>query len=152
MIPGLGSFVDMLESLFGRSYVITGFIPVLIPALLGLLLFGLGMAVSFTRQATDTASGFSTDPTDRLYKMVRAKKVIMRTRTEMLDLVVVEGKAKGIIARNLITGEIQRYAADAVVLATGGYSRVFRLSTLAIGCNGSAIWKAHKRGAPPIAA
>jgi succinate dehydrogenase / fumarate reductase flavoprotein subunit len=83
----------------------------------------------------------------QLYKMVRAKKVIMHTRTEMLDLVIVNGKAKGIIARNLITGEIQRYAADAVVLATGGYSRVFRLSTLAIGCNGSAIWKAHKRGA-----
>jgi succinate dehydrogenase / fumarate reductase flavoprotein subunit len=83
----------------------------------------------------------------QLYKMIRAKKVTMHTRTEMLDLVLVDGKAKGIIARNLVTGEIQRYAADAVVLATGGYSRVFRLSTLAIGCNGSAIWKAHKRGA-----
>jgi len=83
----------------------------------------------------------------QLYKMIRAKKVTMHTRTEMLDLVVVNGKAKGIIARNLVTGEIERYAADAVVLATGGYSRVFRLSTLAIGCNGSAIWKAHKRGA-----
>jgi succinate dehydrogenase / fumarate reductase flavoprotein subunit len=83
----------------------------------------------------------------QLYKMIRAKKVTMHTRTEMMDLVLVDGKAKGIIARNLVTGEIQRYAADAVVLATGGYSRVFRLSTLAIGCNGSAIWKAHKRGA-----
>ncbi len=83
----------------------------------------------------------------QLYKMIRARKVTMRPRTEMLDLVVVDGKAKGIIARNLVTGEIQRYAADAVVLATGGYSRVFRLSTLAIGCNGSALWKAHKRGA-----
>ncbi|NNK20019.1 MAG: fumarate reductase/succinate dehydrogenase flavoprotein subunit [Flavobacteriaceae bacterium] len=83
----------------------------------------------------------------QLYKMIRAKKVTMHTRTEMLDLVVVDGKAKGIIARNLVSGEIERYAADAVVLATGGYSRVFRLSTLAIGCNGSAIWKAHKRGA-----
>ncbi|MDP0971436.1 FAD-binding protein, partial [Klebsiella pneumoniae] len=61
--------------------------------------------------------------------------------------VVIDGKAKGIIARDLVSGEIKRYAADAVVLATGGYSRVFRLSTLAIGCNGSAIWKAHKRGA-----
>ena len=83
----------------------------------------------------------------QLYKMVRAKKVTMFPRTEMLDLVVVDGKAKGIIARNLVTGEINRYSADAVVLATGGYSRVFRLSTLAIGCNGSALWKAHKRGA-----
>nr|WP_154640227.1 fumarate reductase/succinate dehydrogenase flavoprotein subunit [Lewinella sp. W8] len=83
----------------------------------------------------------------QLYKMIRAEKVTMHTRTEMLDLVLVDGKARGIIARNLVTGEIQRYAADAVVLATGGYSRVFRLSTLAIGCNGSAIWKAHKRGA-----
>lgn len=83
----------------------------------------------------------------QLYKMIRAKKVTMHTRTEMLDLVVVDGKAKGVIARDLVTGTIQRYAADAVVLATGGYSRVFRLSTLAIGCNGSAIWKAHQRGA-----
>lgn len=83
----------------------------------------------------------------QLYKMVRAKKVEMLTRTEMLDLVVVDGKAKGIIARDLVTGALKRYAADAVVLATGGYSRVFRLSTLAIGCNGSAIWKAHQRGA-----
>ncbi len=83
----------------------------------------------------------------QLYKMIRARKVTMHTRTEMLDLVVVDGKAKGIIARNLVTGAIERYAADAAVLATGGYSRVFRLSTLAIGCNGSAIWKAHKKGA-----
>ena len=83
----------------------------------------------------------------QLYKMVRAKKVQMLTRHEMLDLVVIEGKAKGIIARDLITGELKRFAADAVVLATGGYSRVFRLSTLAIGCNGSAIWKAHRKGA-----
>ncbi len=83
----------------------------------------------------------------QLSKMVRAKKVAMFPRTEMLDLVVVDGKAKGIIARDLVSGEIKRFAADAVVLATGGESRVFRLSTLAIGCNGSAIWKAHKRGA-----
>lgn len=83
----------------------------------------------------------------QLYKMVRAKKVEMLPRHEMLDLVVIDGKAKGIIARDLVSGDIKRYAADAVVLATGGYSRVFRLSTLAIGCNGSAIWKAHKRGA-----
>jgi succinate dehydrogenase / fumarate reductase flavoprotein subunit len=83
----------------------------------------------------------------QLYKMVRTKKVTMFPRTEMLDLVVVDGKAKGIIARDLVSGAIKRFAADAVVLATGGYSRVFRLSTLAIGCNGSALWRAHKRGA-----
>lgn len=83
----------------------------------------------------------------QLSKMVRAKKVTMFPRTEMLDLVVVDGKAKGIVVRDLVSGKIKSYAADAVVLATGGYSRVFRLSTLAIGCNGSAIWKAHKRGA-----
>ncbi len=83
----------------------------------------------------------------QLYKMVRAKKVTMHARSEMMDLVLIDGKAKGIIVRNLVTGELERYAADAVVLATGGYSRVFRLSTLAIGCNGSAIWKAHQKGA-----
>ncbi len=83
----------------------------------------------------------------QLSKMVRKKKVTMFPRHEMLDLVVVEGKAKGIIARDLVSGQLKRFAADAVVLATGGYARVFRLSTLAIGCNGSAIWKAHKKGA-----
>ena len=71
----------------------------------------------------------------------------MRTRSEMLDLVTENNKAKGIIVRNLVTGELTKHAAHAVVLATGGYSRVFRLSTLAMACNGSAIWKAHKKGA-----
>ncbi len=83
----------------------------------------------------------------QLYKMVHAGKVEMLPRHEMLDLVVIDGRAKGIIARDLVSGQLKRLTADAVVLATGGYSRVFRLSTLAIGCNGSAIWKAHKRGA-----
>lgn len=83
----------------------------------------------------------------QLYKMVRAKKVSMYPRSEMMDLVVIDGKAKGIIVRDLVTGTLKRFVADAVVLATGGYSRVFRLSTLAIGCNGSALWKAHKKGA-----
>lgn len=83
----------------------------------------------------------------QLYKMIAAGKVRMHTRSEMMDLVLVDGKAKGIIVRDLVSGELKRFAADAVVLATGGYSRVFRLSTLAIGCNGSAIWKAHKKGA-----
>ncbi len=83
----------------------------------------------------------------QLYKMIRAGKVKMFPRSEMMDVVLIEGKAKGIIIRDLVSGTLKRFAADAVVLATGGYSRVFRLSTLAIGCNGSAIWKAHKRGA-----
>ncbi|MFG1593130.1 fumarate reductase/succinate dehydrogenase flavoprotein subunit [Halobacteriovorax sp. CON-3] len=83
----------------------------------------------------------------QLSKMVKAGNVKMYPRTEMLDLVVIDGKAKGIITRNLESGEIKKFMANAVVLATGGYSRVFRLSTLAIGCNGSAIWAAHKKGA-----
>ncbi len=83
----------------------------------------------------------------QLHKMIRVGKVEMLTRHEMLDLVIADGKAVGIIARDLISGELKRFTADAVVLATGGYARVFRLATLAIGCNGSAIWKAHKKGA-----
>jgi succinate dehydrogenase / fumarate reductase flavoprotein subunit len=83
----------------------------------------------------------------QLSKMIAKGRVKSFTRYEMLDLVVIKGHAKGIIARDLISGELKRFAADAVVLATGGYSRVFRLSTLAIGCNGSAIWQAFKRGA-----
>ncbi len=83
----------------------------------------------------------------QLNKMVRQEKVTLFPRHEMMDLVLKDGIAKGIIARDLVSGALKRFAADAVVLATGGYSRVYRLSTLAIGCNGSAIWKAHKRGA-----
>nr|MEE4267052.1 fumarate reductase/succinate dehydrogenase flavoprotein subunit [Candidatus Krumholzibacteria bacterium] len=76
-----------------------------------------------------------------------AGTVKMFPRHEMLDLVVVDGKARGIIARNLITGEIKRYEADAVVLATGGYSPVFYLSTNAVNSNATAAWRAHRRGA-----
>ena len=68
-------------------------------------------------------------------------------RREMLDLIVVDGKARGIVARNLIDGTIESYIADAVVLATGGYGNVFYLSTNAKNCNATAIWRAHKRGA-----
>lgn len=74
-------------------------------------------------------------------------KVKTYTRHEMLELVVIDGKAKGIIARDLLTGQIERHAANAVVLATGGYGKVYYLSTLAMGCNSSAIWRAHKKGA-----
>jgi succinate dehydrogenase / fumarate reductase flavoprotein subunit len=71
----------------------------------------------------------------------------MHPRTEMLDLIVVDGRARGIVARDLVTGSVQTYLADAVVLATGGYGNVFYLSTNAKGSNASAIWRAHKRGA-----
>ena len=71
----------------------------------------------------------------------------MFNRHEMLDIVIVDGKARGIIVRNLVTGEIERHSAHAVVLATGGYGNVFYLSTNAMGSNVTAAWKAHKRGA-----
>jgi succinate dehydrogenase / fumarate reductase flavoprotein subunit len=82
-----------------------------------------------------------------LMRQVALGKVTLHTRHEMLDLVLVDGKAKGIIVRNLDTGKIERYAADAVVIATGGFGKIYYLSTLAMGCNGSAIWRAHRRGA-----
>ncbi|SHG87440.1 fumarate reductase/succinate dehydrogenase flavoprotein subunit [Winogradskyella jejuensis] len=74
-------------------------------------------------------------------------KIKMYTRHEMLDVVVVDGKARGIIARNLVTGETERHSAHAVVLGTGGYGNAFYLSTYAMGSNVTAAWKAHKRGA-----
>ncbi|MGH9825784.1 MAG: FAD-dependent oxidoreductase, partial [Blastocatellia bacterium] len=73
--------------------------------------------------------------------------VKMYPRHEMLDLVVIDGKARGIVARNLVNGHIQSFAADAVVLATGGYGNVFYLSTNAKNSNATAIWRAYKRGA-----
>ena len=82
-----------------------------------------------------------------LSRQISLGTVQMYNRHEMLDLVVVDGKARGIIARNLITGEIQRHAAHAVVLATGGYGNVFYLSTNAMMCNVTAAWKSVKKGA-----
>ena len=82
-----------------------------------------------------------------LSKEISTGGVQMFSRTEMLDLVVVDGHAKGIIVRNMVTGEISAHAADAVVLATGGYGNVFYLSTNAKGCNVMAAYRAHKRGA-----
>ncbi len=82
-----------------------------------------------------------------LSKMIGKGGVKMYNRHEMLDLVKVDGKARGIIARNLITGEIERHSAHAVILATGGYGNVFFLSTNAMGSNVTANWKAHKKGA-----
>jgi succinate dehydrogenase / fumarate reductase flavoprotein subunit len=74
-------------------------------------------------------------------------KIKMYNRHEMMDLVIVDGKARGIIARNLVTGEIERHSAHAVVIASGGYGNVFFLSTNAMGSNTSAAWKVHRRGA-----
>jgi len=82
-----------------------------------------------------------------LARMIDAGKVKMFPKTEMLDLVVVDGHARGIIVRNLVTGEMESHCADAVVLATGGYSNVFYLSTNAMGCNVTSTWRAAKKGA-----
>ncbi len=82
-----------------------------------------------------------------LSRQIAAGTVTMFPQTEMLDLVLVDGHAKGIITRNLITGEIARHTADAVVLATGGYGNVFYLSTNARGCNVTATFRAYKKGA-----
>ena len=81
-----------------------------------------------------------------LSKEIKKGSVKMYTRHEMLDLVVVEGRARGIIARNLINGELERHAAHAVVIATGGYGNVFFLSTNAMGSNVTAVWKVFKKG------
>jgi succinate dehydrogenase / fumarate reductase flavoprotein subunit len=82
-----------------------------------------------------------------LSRQIGLKTVRMFPRTEMLDLVVVDGHAKGIVVRDLVSGAISAHAADAVVLATGGYGNVFYLSTNAKGCNVTATWRAYKRGA-----
>ncbi len=82
-----------------------------------------------------------------LLRQIAAGQVKMYSRTEMLDLVMVDGRARGIITRNMVTGAIESHAADAVVLATGGYGNVFYLSTNAKGCNVTAAWRAHRKGA-----
>jgi succinate dehydrogenase / fumarate reductase flavoprotein subunit len=82
-----------------------------------------------------------------LVRQIALGQVRMHARHEMLDLVVVDGRAAGIVTRDLVTGEIASHAADAVVLATGGYGNVYYLTTNAKGCNVTAIWRAHRRGA-----
>jgi succinate dehydrogenase / fumarate reductase flavoprotein subunit len=82
-----------------------------------------------------------------LMRQVDAGTVTLHPRTEMLDLVVVDGRARGVVTRDLVAGEIRSWVGDAVVLATGGYSNVFYLSTNAKGANATAIWRAYKRGA-----
>ncbi len=82
-----------------------------------------------------------------LERQVAAGTVEVHTRHEMLDLVMVDGKARGVIVRDMVTGEIESHTADAVVLASGGYGNVYFLSTNAMGCNVTATWRAHRRGA-----
>jgi succinate dehydrogenase / fumarate reductase flavoprotein subunit len=82
-----------------------------------------------------------------LSRQIKTGKVKFYGRREMLDLIMIDGQARGVIARNLETGALEPYVADAVILATGGYGNVFYLSTLAKYSNGTAIWKAHKKGA-----
>lgn len=80
-------------------------------------------------------------------RQISKGKITMYNRHEMLDLVIVDGKARGIIARNLITGKIEKHSAHAVVICSGGYGNVFYLSTNAMGSNATAAWKTHKKGA-----
>ena len=82
-----------------------------------------------------------------LARQVNAGKVRMHTQMEMLEVVVVDGRARGIVCRDLVTGEISRHSGHAVVLATGGYSNAFYLSTNAMACNVTAAWRAHRKGA-----
>ena len=82
-----------------------------------------------------------------LERQIAAGTVTMHTRHEMLELIVVDGRARGVIIRDMVTGDIETYIADAVVLATGGYSNVFFLSTNAMGCNVTATWRAYRKGA-----
>lgn len=82
-----------------------------------------------------------------LNRQIKAGSVKMYTRTEMLDLVTIDGAAKGIVTRNLVTGEVETHAGHAVLLCTGGYGNVFYLSTNAMGSNVTAAWRAHKKGA-----
>ena len=82
-----------------------------------------------------------------LSRQIGAGKVKMYSRTEMLDVVIIDGQARGIVTRDLVTGKLDSHAGDAVVLATGGYSNVFYLSTNAKGCNVTAAWRAARRGA-----
>src|SRR5881392_1269414 len=82
-----------------------------------------------------------------LERQIGLGTVTMHARHEMLELVVIDGRARGIVTRDMVTGEIRSHVADAVVLATGGYGNVFYLSTNAMGCNVTATWRAHRKGA-----
>ncbi len=83
----------------------------------------------------------------QLERQVAAGTVKMHTRHEMIEVIIVDGRARGIVTRNMVTGAVESWTADAVVIATGGYGNVFFLSTNAMGCNGTAAWRAHRAGA-----
>src|SRR5699024_11512831 len=80
-------------------------------------------------------------------RRLAAGNVEMPTRHEMLELLVAEGRARGVVVRDMVTGEIETHLADAVVLGSGGYGNVYFLSTNAMGCNVTATWRAHRKGA-----
>jgi succinate dehydrogenase / fumarate reductase flavoprotein subunit len=82
-----------------------------------------------------------------LMKHVHLNHVCLFENRELLDYIIVDGEAKGILVRNLLNGKLERYSAHAIVIATGGFGKIYYLSTLALGCNGTAIWRAHKKGA-----
>src|SRR5690606_8226045 len=82
-----------------------------------------------------------------LSRAIHNKQVELYTRYEMVDLVIIDGRARGIIARNLVTGKLERFAAHAVVIATGGYGNTFFLSTNAMTSNESAAWQCYENGA-----
>src|SRR5690606_36863177 len=108
----------------------------------------LGVLVSRTFYAAgETGQQLLLGAYSAMNRQIGRGKIKMYNRHEMLDVVMVDGKARGIITRNLITGEIDRHSAHAVVLGTGGYGNVFFLSTNAMGSNVTAACKAHKRGA-----
>ena len=97
------------------------------------------------RSRPDRAAAPAWAPTRRCPgRSAATGKVQMHTRTEMLDVVLIDGVARGIVTRDLVTGKVESHAADAVVLATGGYGNVFFLSTNAKGCNVTAAWRAHR--------
>ena len=99
------------------------------------------------RAGPDRASSFSSARTQALERQIALGAVKMYPKTEMLDLVVIDGHAKGIVTRDLVTGQVASFAGDTVVLATGGYGNAYYLSTNAKGCNVTATYRAHKRGA-----
>src|SRR5699024_302217 len=80
-------------------------------------------------------------------RQIPAGNVEMHTRHEVLELIVVEARARGIVVRDMVTGEIETHTADVVVLGTGGYGNVYFLSTNAMGCNATATWRSHRKGA-----
>lgn len=82
-----------------------------------------------------------------LMRQVHLSNVQLYTNTELLDYIIIDGEAKGIIVRNLLTGNLEKHAAHAIVVASGGFGKIYYLSTLALGCNATAVWRAHKKGA-----